>query len=99
MQPVLIRGCLYPRGSGEGGIPYERGGDARRTRRNIKTLPVVSFEGEKKVGPRPDRLISFRSLIQNFRRVSRPFHMGASPGGGGGDAVDVDTNEEKCDED
>jgi len=48
---------------------------------------MVSFGGQKKVGPRPVGLVSFRGLIQNFRGLSRPFHIGAPPppevGGGG----------------
>ena len=33
----------------------------------------------KKLGPRPDRSVSFRGLIPNFRRASPPFHMRGPP--------------------
>ena len=39
---------------------------------------MVSFK--KGLGHAQIRLVSFRGLKKNFRRASRPFHMGVPPG-------------------
>ena len=41
---------------------------------------MVSFRGQKKLGPHPDLSPTFRGLIQNFWRASPPLHMGSPPG-------------------
>ena len=41
---------------------------------------MVSFRGQKKLGPRPDRSpLAYRGLIQNFRRASPPLSNAESP--------------------